>query len=73
MKFTYFNPTSIEFGTGKIKSIVNYIDKSMKVLVVYGGGSIKNNGVYEQVKTALEGYTYFEFGGVEPKIGRAHV
>ena len=66
MNYTYFNPTSIEFGTEKIKSIVNYIDKKLKVLVVYGGGSIKKNGVYEQVKTALEGYTWFEFGGVEP-------
>lgn len=66
MNFTYFNPTSIEFGTGKIKSIVKYIDKNSKVLVVYGGGSIKKNGVYEQVKIALDGYTWFEFAGVEP-------
>ena len=66
MNYTYFNPTSIEFGTDKIKSIVNYIDKKLKVLVVYGGGSIKKNGVYEQVTTALEGYTWFEFAGVEP-------
>lgn len=66
MNYTYFNPTSIEFGTEKIKSIVNYIDKNLKVLVVYGGGSIKKNGVYEQVKTALDGYTWFEFAGVEP-------
>jgi len=66
MNYTYFNPTAIEFGTDKIKSIVNYIDKKLKVLVVYGGGSIKKNGVYEQVKTALEGYTWFEFGGIEP-------
>lgn len=66
MNYTYFNPTSIEFGTEKIKSIVNYIDKNLKVLVVYGGGSIKKNGVYEQVKTALDGYTWFEFSGVEP-------
>ena len=66
MNYTYFNPTSIEFGTDKIKSIVNYIDKKLKVLVVYGGGSIKKNGVYDQVKTALEGYTWLEFSGVEP-------
>ena len=66
MNYTYFNPTSIEFGTGKIKSITKYIDKKLKVLVVYGGGSIKKNGVYDQVKTALEGYTFLEFGGVEP-------
>jgi len=66
MNFTYFNPTSIEFGTEKIKSIVKYIDKNLKVLVVYGGGSIKKNGVFEQVSKALEEYTWFEFGGVEP-------
>lgn len=66
MNYTYFNPTAIEFGTGKIKSIVNYIDKKLKVLVVYGGGSIKKNGVYDQVKSALEGYTWFEFSGIEP-------
>ena len=66
MNYTYFNPTSIEFGTGKIKSITKYIDKKLKVLVVYGGGSIKKNGVYEQVKTALDGYTWLEFSGIEP-------
>lgn len=66
MNYTYFNPTAIEFGTGKIKSIVNYIDKKLKVLVVYGGGSIKKNGVYDQVKSALEGYTWLEFSGIEP-------
>jgi NADP-dependent alcohol dehydrogenase len=66
MNYTYFNPTSIEFGTDKIKSIVNYIDKKLKVLVVYGGGSIKKNGVYDQVKTALDGYTWLEFSGIEP-------
>jgi len=41
MTYTYFNPTVIEFGEGKIKSITKYIDKNLKVLVVYGGGSIK--------------------------------
>ncbi|MGE0051872.1 MAG: iron-containing alcohol dehydrogenase [Arcobacter sp.] len=66
MTYTYFNPTVIEFGEGKIKSITKYIDKDLKVLVVYGGGSIKKNGVFEQVSKALEGYTWFEFGGVEP-------
>ncbi len=66
MEYTYFNPTSIEFGVGKIKSIVNYIDKHMKILIVYGGGSIKNNGVYAQIIEALEGYNYIEFGGIEP-------
>ena len=65
MEFSYHNPTSIQFGEGQIKSIVNFISKEQKVLVVYGGGSIKNNGVYDQVKTALDGYTWLEFSGVE--------
>lgn len=66
MKYTYFNPTAVEFGEGKIESIVNYIDKNQKILVVYGGGSIKKNGVFEQVSKTLEGFTWFEFSGVEP-------
>lgn len=66
MQYSYYNPTQIEFGTQQIKSIPKFISKEQKVLVVYGGGSIKKNGVYEQVKNALEGYTWFEFGGVEP-------
>lgn len=66
MQYSYYNPTQIEFGTQQIKSISKFITKEQKVLVVYGGGSIKKNGVYEQVKNALEGYTWFEFGGVEP-------
>ena len=66
MQYSYYNPTAIQFGEGQIKSIVNFISKEQKVLVVYGGGSIKKNGVYDQVKTALEGYTWLEFSGVEP-------
>ncbi|WP_305072975.1 iron-containing alcohol dehydrogenase [Propionivibrio sp.] len=66
MKFSYSNPTAIHFGQGKIASIAKAIDPSRKVLVIYGGGSIKTNGVYDQVGAALEGRTWMEFGGVEP-------
>lgn len=66
MKFSYSNPTAIHFGQGKIASIAKAIDPSRKVLVIYGGGSIKTNGVYDQVAVALEGRTWMEFGGVEP-------
>ena len=38
--------------------------KTKKILVLYGGGSIKTNGVYDQVKAALEGYNWEEFGGI---------
>lgn len=65
MEFSFHNPTGIEFGKGKIKEIANLIPKDKKVLVVYGGGSVKNNGAYEQVAEALKGHEWLEFGGVE--------
>ncbi len=66
MEFSFHNPTGIEFGKGKIKEIANLIPKDKKVLVVYGGGSVKNNGAYDQVVEALSGHEWLEFGGVEP-------
>ncbi|MDC0933795.1 iron-containing alcohol dehydrogenase [Arcobacteraceae bacterium] len=65
MEFSYKNPTQIEFGQGKIASISNLIPKENKILVVYGGGSIKKNGVFDQVKDALKEHTWCEFGGIE--------
>jgi len=65
MEFNYKNPTQIEFGQGKIAELSALISKEHKVLVVYGGGSIKKNGVYDQVKNALNEHTWCEFGGVE--------
>ena len=66
MKYSYYNPTAIQFGEGQIKTIVNFISKDQKILLVYGGGSIKKNGVYAQVSNALDGYKWIEFSGVEP-------
>lgn len=63
--FEYRNPVKIIFGKDTIAKIANEIPKSAKVLMTYGGGSIKNNGVYDQVKQALEGYELYEFGGIE--------
>lgn len=65
-KFTYQNPTCIHFGEGQIAAIANDIPKEKKVLIIYGGGSIKSNGVYEQVATALADHQWGEFAGVEP-------
>ncbi|MGF1703111.1 iron-containing alcohol dehydrogenase [Photobacterium makurazakiensis] len=65
-KFTYQNPTRIHFGEGQIAAITNDIPKDKKILVTYGGGSIKSNGVYEQVVKALEGHNWGEFSGIEP-------
>ncbi|MDK9778318.1 MULTISPECIES: iron-containing alcohol dehydrogenase [unclassified Vibrio] len=66
MNFSYVNPTKIFFGQGQIAAIKEAIPADQKVLVIYGGGSIKNNGVYDQVAQALEGREWLEFSGVEP-------
>ncbi|WP_299404829.1 iron-containing alcohol dehydrogenase [Acaryochloris sp. IP29b_bin.148] len=64
--FKFNNPVKILFGKGQIASISEQISPNAKVLMVYGGGSIKQNGVYEQVIAALGDRSVIEFGGVEP-------
>lgn len=64
--FEFFNPTRIVFGEGKIGKIKDLIPQDATVLLCYGGGSIKRNGVYQQVITALDGWELIEFGGIEP-------
>lgn len=66
MQFTYVNPTVIHFGQGQISVIKQAIPSHQKVLVIYGGGSIKRNEVYQQVTQALANHTWIEFSGVEP-------
>jgi len=63
--FNFCNPVNILFGKGKIADIKKHIPENAKVLITYGGGSIKKNGIYSQVISALEGYKCFEFGGIE--------
>lgn len=63
--FVFQNPTKLVFGKGEIKRLSKLIDKDKKILITYGGGSIKRNGVYEQVMQALEGYDIVEFSGIE--------
>lgn len=64
--FIYHNPVKIVFGKGSIKELSELIPKESKILMTYGGGSIKKNGVYEQVKSALKDFNVLEFGGIEP-------
>ena len=66
MNFTFYNPTRIHFGEGQITKITKEIPKDARVLVVYGGGSIKTNGIYQQVKAALVDHEWSEFSGIEP-------
>lgn len=64
--FDWYNPVNYVFGKGQIAKLNSLISKDEKILMVYGGGSIFKNGVYEQIKTALDGFEVIEFGGVEP-------
>ncbi|WP_394133228.1 iron-containing alcohol dehydrogenase [Shewanella maritima] len=66
LNFSFHNTTKIHFGEGQISAIAKEIPIDAKVLVIYGGGSIKHNGVYQQVVNALEKHTWFEFSGIEP-------
>ena len=63
--FVFQNPTKLVFGKGKIARLPKLVEKDRKILMTYGGGSIKRNGVYDQVMTALKGYDITEFGGIE--------
>uniref|UniRef100_UPI003565E0DA iron-containing alcohol dehydrogenase n=1 Tax=Lutibacter sp. TaxID=1925666 RepID=UPI003565E0DA len=62
--FDFQNPTKILFGKDQIAKLSEEIPKNAKVLLLYGGGSIKKNGVYNQVKKALENFEVLEFGGI---------
>jgi NADP-dependent alcohol dehydrogenase len=64
--FEFQNPTKIIFGKGTIAKLKDNLFKGEKIMMTYGGGSIKKNGVYDQVKKALEGFDVIEFGGIEP-------
>jgi NADP-dependent alcohol dehydrogenase len=66
LNFTFYNPTKILFGNGQIATIAREIPKNQRILLTYGGGSIKQSGVYDQVMAALAGRTVFEFAGIEP-------
>lgn len=64
LNFKYENPVSIIFGKNQISRLENLVP-DVKILLLYGGGSIKKNGIYEQVTQALVGKKFVEFGGIE--------
>ena len=67
--FTYCNPTKIHFGPDALDSLGGELAKYGKnVLLVYGGGSIKKNGIYDSIIKILEnsGKNVTELGGVMP-------
>ena len=66
LNFKYHNPTKIIFGKGRIKDVAKEIPKGSRILITYGGGSVRRNGVLDQVMNALEGRDVLEFSGIEP-------
>ncbi|MUT66436.1 iron-containing alcohol dehydrogenase [Paenibacillus sp. NEAU-GSW1] len=67
--FSFYNPTRLYFGAGQLNQLSAEAAKRGKnVLLVYGGGSIKRNGLYDQVIEKLNeaGSTITELAGVEP-------
>ena len=66
LNFSFHNPTRIHFGAGQIEKIDKEIPKDAKVLVIYGGGSIKKNGIFNQVVEALGTREWCEFSGIDP-------
>ncbi|MGD6849553.1 iron-containing alcohol dehydrogenase [Rossellomorea aquimaris] len=67
--FTFYNPTKLIFGKGQVEQLKELVPQyGKKVLVVYGGGSIKRNGLYDQVMSVLKDIDseVFELSGVEP-------
>ena len=64
--FVFHNPTKLVFGKGQIEKLPELIPEGMKLMVTFGGGSVKSNGVYDQVSKALINHDYIEFWGIEP-------
>lgn len=63
--FDFYNPTQILFGQGQIAAIGQLLPPGARILMTYGGGSIRKNGVYDEVRGALAGHAVIEFGGIE--------
>jgi NADP-dependent alcohol dehydrogenase len=65
MKFDFRNPTHIVFGKDRLDELASLIPLDNKVLILYGGGSVKKYGTLDAVKKALPDHALFEFGGIE--------
>lgn len=63
--FIFQNPTKLVFGKGQIAKLGELIPQDAKIMITMGGGSIFKNGIYDQVKKALDGRTWIEFSGIE--------
>ena len=65
LNFDYRNPTHIVFGKDRIAELDQLIPADARVMVTYGGGSVKRFGTLDKVISALGSRTVIEFGGIE--------
>lgn len=65
--FDYQTPTRLIFGKGVVEKLPEVMSAfGRKILLTYGGGSIKKIGLYDKVKELLAGFEVIELGGIEP-------
>jgi NADP-dependent alcohol dehydrogenase len=64
--FSFYNPTRIEFGAGKIASLDQLVPADARVLVLFGGESARRTGTLDEVTSALGSRQVQLFGGIEP-------
>jgi len=65
--FTYHNPTKILFGKDTTDRLADEMkDRGKNVLFVYGGGSLKKNGLYDRVMRQMGGRNVYELSGLIP-------
>jgi NADP-dependent alcohol dehydrogenase len=66
LNFDFYNPTHIVFGKDRLDQLTKLIPENAKILITYGGGSVKKYGTLEKVLEHLKGCDFQEFGGIEP-------
>lgn len=66
LNFNFYNPTHIAFGKDILDQLNSLVPLNAKVLITYGGGSVKKFGTLDKVIENLPGREIFEFGGIEP-------
>jgi len=68
LNFNFYNPTEVVFGKGQMKQLDKLVPKDSRILVTYGGGSVKKFGTLDKVIDELKksNREIFEFGGIEP-------
>jgi alcohol dehydrogenase YqhD (iron-dependent ADH family) len=67
VNFDYCSPTRLIFGKGVVEKLPEVMAPlGKRILLTYGGGSIKRSGLYDKVKTLLKDFEITELGGIEP-------